>query len=200
MTFQPAPDCVEVTLLQSQDGVPIVNRWNVDLGFTPTHDDLVLVWGVFDDWITTTLSPNQATALHYESLTVKDISVEAGEEYIAPPTTGAGGAADTPLPNSTAIVASLRTAHTGRNFRGRTYVGGIVEAAQDTPTLFTAGYAIGIVTVFETLVDALTDAGYKLVVLSRWLNNVRRITALATEIISIIVDTKMDNQRRRTAN
>jgi len=37
-------------------------------------------------------------------------------------------------------------------------------------------------------------------VLSRYAAGVLRVTGLLTEIISVIVDTKVDSQRNRTAN
>jgi hypothetical protein len=50
------------------------------------------------------------------------------------------------------------------------------------------------------LISAISGLGFKLVVLSRWLNKVLRVVALATEIVSVVVDNKIDSQRKRTAN
>jgi hypothetical protein len=200
MTFQPAPQIVEVTLNSKQDGVPVVNRWNVDVGHAVTHTDLTGVFAVVDAWVTSTLKTNQVTSMLYETIVVKDMSVANGEELIYIPTTPHGQLAIASLPNSTAVVASLRTANTGKNFRGRSYMGGIPTNAQVDSTHISAAYAAGTVSVMTDLISALSGAGYKLVVLSRWLNKILRVTALATEIISVIVDTTMDNQRRRTAN
>ena len=200
MTFQAAPQCVECTFNQSQNGVPVVNRWNIDVGHAVTHSDLTGVFAVVDAWVTSTLASNQCTTVSYDTIVVKDISVPNGEELVYVPTTPHGSITTSALPNSTAIVLSLRTALTGKNFRGRTYLGGLPTIAQDDATHIKAAYAAGYVTVMTDLITHLTTAGYKLVVLSRYLAKALRLVALATEIVSVIVDTKFDNQRRRTAN
>jgi len=200
MGFQAAPQIVEVTLNALQNGVPVVNRWNIDVGHSVTHTDLTGVFAVIDAWVTSSLKYSQVSALSYETIVVKDMSVENGEELVYVPTTLAGAIGTAPMPNSTAAVASLRTALTGKNYRGRTYLGGLAQAALEDSTHLKVSSALTITTLFTDLIDGLTTAGYKLVVLSRWLNLALRATAVATEIISVVVDTKFDNQRRRTAN
>jgi hypothetical protein len=53
---------------------------------------------------------------------------------------------------------------------------------------------------FMDFIDALATINKTLVVVSNYANKIERIVALATEVISVIVDTKIDSQRRRTAN
>jgi hypothetical protein len=99
-----------------------------------------------------------------------------------------------------ALVASLRTNFTGRSFRGRFYLGGlgqgILQDAQNATTVFATDFA----NTFANFIAGLNTINKTLVVVSNYANKVLRITALATEVISIIVDTKLDSQRRRTAN
>lgn len=200
MAFQPAPHVVEVTLNASQTGVPVVNRFNVDVGHAVTHSDLTGVFAVFDAWITSDLAPSQVNQLSYDTIVVKDMSVANGEELTFVPTTTNGSITTAPLPNSTAMVASLRTSLTGKNFRGRSYLGGLPQLALQDATHVKVAYAESYLTLYENLIAALVTAGYKLAIVSRYLNKAARVVALVTEVVSVIVNTKMDNQRRRTAN
>jgi hypothetical protein len=200
MPFQPAPRIVEATINMQQTGVPVVNRFNVDVGHAVTHTDLTGVFAVIDAWITSDLAPSQVNQLFYDTIVVKDMSVANGEELIFVPTTTVGAVTTAPLPNSTAMVASLRTASTGRNYRGRSYLGGLPQLALQDATHAKVAYADSYLTIYENLIDALTTAGYKLSIVSRYLANALRAIAVVTEVISVIVNTKFDNQRRRTAN
>jgi hypothetical protein len=200
MTFQAAPQCVEATLNADQTGVPVVNRWNVDVGHAVTSADLSAVAGAIDAWITAYLAPSQVNQITYNSIVVKDISIANGEEITHLPTTPNGSVTSAPMANSTAAVISFRTASTGRSYRGRMYLGGLPQLALQDATHMKAAYAASYVVIGNQLSLALDGIGAKLVVLSRWLHLALRAVAIATEVITVIVDSKFDNQRRRTAN
>jgi len=53
---------------------------------------------------------------------------------------------------------------------------------------------------FHDFITALDALNMTLVVVSNFAAGVVRVVALATEILSVITDTKIDSQRRRTAN
>jgi hypothetical protein len=99
-----------------------------------------------------------------------------------------------------AMCISLRTNFTGRSFRGRFYLGGIDATNQLNAQNFTTAGAAAFAGVMEDFIDALAAINQTLVVVSNYAAGVVRVVALATEIISVIVDTKIDSQRRRTAN
>ncbi len=88
----------------------------------------------------------------------------------------------------------------GRAYRGRSYVGGIAATMIADPTHLTTTHQALWVAAFEDLIDSLNTATYVLVVVSKILAGVLRLVAIVTEITSIVVDTKLDSQRRRTAN
>jgi hypothetical protein len=52
----------------------------------------------------------------------------------------------------------------------------------------------------QDFIDQLLTIGKVLVVVSRFADKVARTVALTTDIIGLITDTKIDSQRRRTAN
>lgn len=200
MAFQPAPNCVEAKIVMSQNSIPVVNVFNVDVGTSPTVTELSGVFAVMDAFITSDLAPLVHPSLHFEQIVVTDISVANGMQQIYTPTTIAGSATGAAEGANVAYVASFRTAHIGRNYRGRTYMGGIPVSSLADAQHVTSGFAALVNAAYADLISDLVTAGYKLVVVSRWLANALRAVALVTEIISVITDTKIDSQRRRTAN
>lgn len=200
MAFQAAPQCVEVVLKMNQNTIPAVNVWNVDVGATVTDGILASVRDLFDEWITDTFSPQISNTVALAELIVTDISVEGGHQVTMAPTTPTGAATGQSVPANVALVASFRTSRIGRAYRGRSYTTGLVVGHLADAHSATTTHADAVGAAFVTLIDALTDAGYKLVVLSRFLNKVQRVVAVATEIIQVITNVKLDSQRRRTAN
>jgi hypothetical protein len=200
MAFQPIPNCVQVTLNATVTDVPVVNRWYVDVGHEVVPADFDAVFTVFNDWLSGSLSAIQTTSIKYDTIVVKDVDHEFGAEQIYTPSVAQGQRGVVNAPNSTAVVVSLRTALSGKAYRGRTYVGGIANADITDPTHLAAISAASMATVFQDLIDALNTATLTLVVVSKFLNGVKRATAVVTEIITLIVNTRLDNQRRRTAN
>jgi hypothetical protein len=200
VSFQSAPHCVEVVINAKQDNTPVVNRLNVDVGHTVVPADLPLVAAVIDGWITADLAPQQVTQMHYESITCKDIEHANGAQIVYLPTTVQGSVTNQALPNSTAMVASLRTALTGKNYRGRFYFGGMHVNQMVDSVHVSSGVAAGYGAAIADLLTLLDAASYKLVVVSRYLNTARRAVAIATEVITVITNTILDVQRRRSAN
>jgi hypothetical protein len=200
MPFQAVPDGIKIELNAIQNGVPIVNVLHVEsaVPITPTVlEDVateVFVWYGLNDAL---FHPSYIL----QNITTTDISVANGQQYIASITSGgAGTASGAAAAANAAAVASLRTAYTGRSFRGRIYFGGMGAAAFADAQNISSGAATAYATAVGDLITALQAIGQTLSVLSRYSNLVLRVTGLLTEVISVIVDTKVDSQRRRTAN
>jgi len=201
MPFQALANGIKIEFNAMQNGVPVVNIHNV---ISPTGvDDSVLedCALAMDEWWT-----DDGRALHHstyvlQNITLTDISVENGHQLIFtsitnPAGTGTGAAAAA----NAAVVVSWRTANTGRSFRGRTYVGGLANSTLVNAQTIETAAQTAIITAYAGLLAALEAINLTLVVVSRFAAGVARVAALGTEIISIIVDTKVDSQRRRTAN
>jgi hypothetical protein len=200
MPFISTPQAVEAKLIMSQNSVPLVNIWNFDVGHAVTLTDLTGVFAVVDAFVTAELRNLMHVSVSYDQIIVTDISVPNGQQIINTPTSPNGLNTGVAAGANVAFVASLRSAQTGRNFRGRSYMAGLTASvladAQHTSTV----YAAAVNTSFVNFINAAVTAGYKLCVLSRYLNRALRTVGLLTEIISVITDTKIDSQRRRTAN
>jgi len=194
------PNGIKIEWNAVQNGVPIVNRVYVTKTGAISSGDL-------DDAITQALDffNNLKPVLHpsyiLQNITATDVSVANGTQTQLPLTTSnVGTGVGSPIAANAAVVVSMRTNRIGRSFRGRFYAGALCSSnmadAQNIITSAATFYA----GVFEDFVTALNTVNMTLVVVSRFANKVARVTALATEIISFIVDTKIDSQRRRTAN
>lgn len=194
------PNGIKVELNAIQNGIPIVNRMYVTQS-TPVGS------GDLDDTIVKFLAFfNEYKALCHptyvlQNITATDVSVANGTQTIFPLTTSnIGTGTGAAMAANAAMVASLRTNFTGRSFRGRFYLGGLNDGVQQDAQnvkVASAGAFAGFVV---NLIDTLGTINKTLVVVSNYASGVVRVVALATEIINIIVDTKIDSQRRRTAN
>jgi len=200
MTVGIVPNGIKIEMNYIQNGVPVVNRFFVTKTSAPTSADL-------DDAITATLAfyndlqPHQHPSLVLQNITATDVHVANGTQTILPLTTAnAGTAAGGPAAANAALCVSLRTNFTGRSFRGRMYLGGLPQAELADAQNYGASQASTVAGIVMDFIDALTTINQTLVVVSNFAAGVVRVVALATEIISIIVDTKIDSQRRRTAN
>jgi hypothetical protein len=200
MPFQSVPNGIKIEMNHIQNGIPVVNRFYTTQAGTVSSadlDDLAIVALAF--W------NNYKAACHVslvlQNITLTDVSVDGGVQLIVPVLTGnTGGATSAPAAANAAVVASLRTARTGRSYRGRFYFGGLPNANLADAQSISSGQAAVYAGYMTDLIDALTAIEKTLVVVSRFHALAVRAVAVVTEVISIIVDTKVDSQRRRTAN
>lgn len=201
MAFQATPRGIEVACKFTQNGVPIVNVFNIDAGHAVTITDLQDVAGVFATWWDTVAYLYFHSSLLFDEFVVKDISVENGQQVVVSgPTHTAGNQGGDAAGANVALCTTWKTDFTGRSFRGRTYWGGLPQAYLQTAQVFTSSALTNIGAVAAGLKDLLEDAGYTLSVLSRYANLLQRVLGLLTQITTIVLDNKVDSQRRRTAN
>jgi len=201
MSFQPVPDGIEVVFKAIQNGVPIVNVYNVK-DSTP-HTPLLLngYLALFETWWHANLQPILSNSYVLQEIVATSLVLATGPQASVSLTTGNQGAlTGTQEAGNAALVVSWRTDSIGRSFRGRTYVGGLDSASIATAQQVTSSFATAISGAFAALVTAVQGFGGALAVLSRFALGVARVAGLLTEITNLIVDLKIDSQRRRTAN
>lgn len=139
-------------------------------------------------------------------VTLRNINVANQAEF---PDAGAavvGTDTSHPLPPQTALVVTLRTAMAGPSYRGRVYMCGWGEGANDTTGLAVAGSAAGATAFVAGVQTDLAAAGLTLAVLSRPRDadplHIPPILAKAgwgTAVTSIILRNLVwDTQRRRS--
>jgi len=201
MAFQPVPDGREITVVGLQNGVPIINIFHTESATSATLENLEIIADTVILWMQDFVLPETHPSYVLQMVKVRDISSETGLSVeIAPTTSSPGEAGGTAAAANASIVASLRTGVQGRSFRGRIYFGGLAQQTLTNAQTMGVTSAAAYATMVTELIDALTAIGETLSVLSRVANGVARVTGLLTEIIQVIVNTKVDSQRRRTAN
>jgi len=201
MAYQATPNGIEVVFNATQNTVPVVNVYHVKTPSEVTDTMLEDVADMFNFWWQTYMQELLAESYVLNTIVATDISVEDGHQFTVTLTsdnqgtvTGEGTA------GNAAVVMSWRTANIGRSFRGRTYVGGLPASVLLTAQTITTTYQTDLTLAAVGLIDSLESIGMILSVLSRVANLVERVTGLLTQIINVVVDNKVDSQRRRTAN
>lgn len=201
MTFQSVPDGVEVVFTAVQNGVPVVNVYNVQSTVTNDETRLQVIIDAFKDWWDASVAPIQNPSYVLQSIKATSLNSVGGPQVIqsystANQGTNSGGEAA----GNAAAVISWKTALIGRSFRGRTYIGALSEGEIASAQTLESATVTALVSAGTGLIDAMTAIGATLCVLSRVFNGLARVTGLLTEIISVVVDNKVDSMRRRTAN
>ena len=200
MPFQPVPNGRKVELNGVQNSIPVVNVFYVTTEDAVSEDSLNVIAFEVIDWFNAHANLFH-TSYTLANVTVTDVSsADSIQVVVSPPTGGVGTSAGTAAGANVAVCASLRTSRIGRSFRGRFYFGAVNAAALSDAQHINTGAVTAYAGAITDLIDAMTAIGATLVVVSRFAAGVARVTALASQIISVILDAKVDSQRRRTAN
>jgi hypothetical protein len=201
MPFIPTPRGIKVAIEAVQNGIPIVNVFHVQMSSAVTPTDLINVATTVEDWVTSDLILYLHNTVTVQNIVATDVSVPNGAQEIRSMTTGNVGLnAGSAAAANAALCVSFRTGLTGRSYRGRFYLGGFPTSFQVSAHEVAAGVASDLITSFTDLIDALNLISATLVVVSKFALGIARLTAVATEVLTIVTNTKIDSQRRRTAN
>jgi len=201
MAYQATPNGIEVVFNATQNEVPVVNVYHVKTPSEVTDTMLEDVADMFSFWWQDSMQELLSNSYVLHTIVATDISVEDGHQHtITLISDNQGAVAGEGVPGNAAVVLSWRTANIGRSFRGRTYMGGLPVEMQETAQTITGGAQGDLTLAGVSLIDNLESIGMILAVLSRVANTVQRVTGLLTQIINVVVDNKIDSQRRRTAN
>lgn len=197
MAFIPLPLGVRVALEFTKTGQTIVNVYHVTTTLPLVSANLTAIAAVFADWWTGDLRTSSVDDLSLDRVVATDVSIQGGQQGIS--TVGLPSIGSQVLdgtPNNVALVASFRTARIGRAFRGRSFFAGtpvneLIDDQAGVPFLaaFLANYL--------TLAPRLVPLPATWVVASYQFNGVPRVTAEATPITNVIINSRADTQRRR---
>jgi len=195
------PHCIEVKAIGEQNGIPYVGVWHVDNGATVGDVDLQDVADVVEDWFKTYPLPYMHESFTLNQIVSTDVSSAGGHQVVNNLTSGnVGGNTSDPANAAASVVLSWRTSRIGRSYRGRTYMGALPAVSLEDAQNVTSGIVTAYATHATNLIDAIDGIGKTLVVLSKFAAGVARLAGVMTEIISVIVDSKVDSQRKRNAN
>jgi len=196
--FIPALNTAKVDIVQLYDSQTVVNSsyFQKDGGWNES-DIRNLADAAGDSWVANML-PVQVSALTIQLVRATDVSVDnSWQTEDATHAGAAGGLVHEGLPGGSALVVKQTTGHTGRSFRGRSYICGLDET-QVTRNQADGSYRTDIVDGFVAYIqDVETVMECTHVVASycqegAWLND-----AQLTEITGYSADIFIDSQRRR---
>lgn len=142
------------------------------------------------------LAPVISSQVGLNSASVRDLQEET--PYVADTSWQVPGeVASAGLPYNVTIAISKRTGVAGRTRRGRIYHIGLCEN-QVTGNTLLATPAVDILTAWRNYFSDIESAGFVHVLVSRWLNGVKRTVGLKFPITEYqFTDTRVDTMRRR---
>lgn len=197
MAFIPASQIVRTTVEYLLDGQILANVFHVDANEAVDAAVTNAILDVFETWLETELMPIVSEDLEATGLVGRDLTTITGGLVERPFTTPVAGENLSPaLPGNVALCVTLLTDLAGRSYRGRSYMPGLSEAQVTGSTLET-GWSAAFGTAYIELVDALSLAGYELVVTSFQAGLAPRVAAVSTPIVAVGVNSTVDSQRRR---
>jgi hypothetical protein len=190
------PDCWQVRLIWNFGGNPYaVNVLHVFTESTVVPDSsnaADMADALEAAHLSSNLDDFQVNDVTLAQVGVRNLNFANQPEILAP-TTAAGISTGDPLPLMVSLCVTLRTALAGRSFRGRVYIPGWTEGANDTlgnPSAAAAAAALDFIDDFNGQLSTVI-ADMQLGVASRKLSEVNVVTTTAMR------DLIWDTQRRR---
>lgn len=197
MAFIPAERTARATIEYMLFGHLCVNVFHMQNDVDWTAGSLGGLTSLLNNWWDDHLKGLTSQDVEFYRSTARDVSIESGPVIINGDMTGTNGTtAFASLPSNVAAVISWRTGLAGRTRRGRTYYAGIPITSRTGDTM-SEGLQTALVSAGEALIGACNDGDYPLVVASYQFNKAPRTTALLTPVTTVIVDRRLDTQRRR---
>lgn len=197
MAFIPVPNTVLVSLGFINQGKTGSNNIHFTQGAPWTLADMALLATEIENWIAAFPIANAHTSFSWQDYRIVDLET-ANSPVIEDsfPSVVTGIETSNPMPNNVAFVITMRTVQRGRSFRGRVYQSGLAEA-HVLGNLVTTTYANAILNWWDNTITFATPADAALAVVSRYSNNAPRPSGIATPVISMDMNTRVDTQRRR---
>jgi hypothetical protein len=199
MTFQPAPGCAKVACIGTYGTQQIVDVLHFyrstpfdvgDLEDLATDVQSIFQFG---------LEAHQDAEFSYTEFVATDISTEDGPVFTLTCGTNSGALdGGESLPGNVAACVTKRTAKRGRSYRGRLFLGAINSVARSAVNLLSSTYVGHFLTDLAPLLAPMSTSGFVFGIVSRYLNGVKRSTAVFEPVTALTMDQSLDNMRRRS--
>lgn len=200
MPFQPAPGIAKVEIRFLNNGQQTENVINVQKESGPlSAADLVQIAGVVQLQVSTSWMPRMHSSIVFTEVKVTDMEVEDGNQFtLATIPAQSGGMGGYRLPNEVSAAIRLKAQTGGRNGSGRVFWQGLADGQLSSANFLSSVAATDLIDAIQDLIDALEVINFIVVVLSRYLNNALRPTAIPYgPVTPSMFDTTVDSQRRR---
>lgn len=149
-------------------------------------------------WVLSTLLPLLSNNVQFLMVEAKNLSILSGGVAVYnAPSSSFGGVGDGSAPNNVSYCISLRTARSGRSYRGRFYVAGVPKNKLTGDTV-EANWTSDLLAALNGLISLLAALDKLLVVVSRIQDHIVLGVAVATPVeTASVTDFVVDSQRRR---
>lgn len=197
MPFIPVPNGIQLCFLFTSDA----QNWQFCLTLqksagAPTSTDLQQATADGQAWWTSFLKGALTNQNQLREIVATDLTAQgAPQNRVTVNETGTGAGTAGPLSN--AVVISHRTAKRGRSYRGRSFISGWPGSQLQTMNTLVGSTATAFANGFASLRTTLDGHGIDQVIATRQHNNQVVTPAETNEVISTVVDTLIDSQRRR---
>ena len=177
-------NAAQVSLRWSSGTSPMVNVIGAQVGAGTAINQTLA--NALDTAIKSAFSTHLAALIHTTatliSVGVRDLRQANMVEYVGVGAGVAGTGTGDPLPRGTAFVVTIRTARSGQSYRGRVYLGGFAEGANDTAGQPSAAVGTGAANFVSAVATAFSSNGLTLAVLSRpaYATHSTRVTTTST--------------------
>lgn len=163
------PNGALVRLLWSVNGELAINVFGARVGGTTNINQALAesLGSAIKSAYTVNLAANASTTTSLVRVGVRDMRVEHQPEFRDTGAPVTGQTTSDSLPGNVAICITLRTAQAGKSFRGRNYIGGLSEDANDPQGRIGAASASAAVAFVSAIRTAMTSNGLTLAVASR---------------------------------
>jgi len=200
MPFQSCPNIASIAIHGSSNGKQIANLLHAKFAGTYVLTDIqglaTAVAGVCSTSYPALMSDN----LLLDDVTVTGLTFVNDLQDVESLGVTPGSASGSPLPANNSLVATLRSALTGRSARGRIYTfpTGTGNVASTGGDLYTTAYATAVQTFWIDVNIAINQNGWTQVILSRFTGGAKRTLGEGFNVTSVEVRNDVaDSQRRR---
>lgn len=197
MAFQECPGVARFAMEFLWQGELAVNVYHAWYESAWTEADLSDVCGALKTWWDTDLKSEVSSTVSLEVIRARDLTTETGVQldYTSGlPIEATSSAAS--APNNCTFAVQWRTDKSGRSYRGRTFHVGLTSTKYASNQL-TVPNQTEFEEIYGGLPEAISTAGYTMVVLSRYANGTQRSQGTHEAVTSCRINRVLDSMRRR---
>lgn len=198
MPLQPVPDTMEAEVIFLLFGQRVENVYHIQALSGVDAQVLLDTATSLMNWVSTTYMPLVSDEVTFLGVEVKNLSIDNGGLIaLQPPSPVSGSIAGGSMPGNVSFCLSLRTAQSGRSFRGRKYVAGVPRSVV-TEQAVSSSWAADLISALTDLTTVMFAINNLIVIVSRVQAGIELLIPITTPIVSYTTtDLFTDSQRRR---
>lgn len=198
MAFQTVPNTVSVEIRYSLWGKPIENVLHFRYTGAYTGADLDALANAIDAWAENDWMPLMPSSVVYRETFIRGLTGATDLFSTDSTNSNTAGDLDQGSPNNVSKALKLGTGNTGRNARGRIFVPAVPQSMAIQDNYVKQEWIDDLLAAIDTLI-ALADAlGWTMVVVSRFLDGVKRAVGVVYPITTVsVTNLTTDSMRGR---